>query len=154
MNSDQIFGKLNPYQVNKQFDLEKIFSKGMNAESYDDDFERGSSADWNDNSEFKSNLDQSPTRKTPFSHSNFKAMQEAKSMSMSAGPFGLRHINMTQTVMRPSHITEEDPDSKSKAKEGNVPYFAPLFQGGSFGGQSLNQSHQQPAAEPRENELN
>ena len=75
--------------MNRQFDLEKIFSKGMNAESYDDvDFERGSSADWNDNSEFKSAFDLSPTRKTPLSHKNFKAMQETRNMSVSAGPFG------------------------------------------------------------------
>ena len=62
LNPDVIFGRLNPQQLKNQFNLEKIFSKGMNADNYEDvDFERGSSANWNDNSEFKSVME-SPNR--------------------------------------------------------------------------------------------
>ena len=58
MNPDLIFGKLNPRSLESQFNFEKIFSKGMNADNYvDADFDRGSSANWNDNSEFKSVID-------------------------------------------------------------------------------------------------
>ena len=57
----------------------------MNEENYED-FERGSSANWNDNSEFAS-----PTsRNTPLIQKGFKAMRDMKNLSVSAGPFGIK----------------------------------------------------------------
>ena len=50
-----------------------------------------------------------------------------------------KNMNNMTTVIRPSHITEEEHESKKKMSDVN---FAP-FAGGSFGGQSVDQ---QPAA--------
>ena len=93
MNPDMIFGRLNPRQVESQFIMEKIFSKGMNADQYVDvEFERGSSANWNDNSEFKSVME-SPGRFG--GHKSYKAMQDVKNLSVSA-PFGLKAMDLSE----------------------------------------------------------
>ena len=110
----------------------------MKPESYDDmDFERGSSADWNDNSEFKSVI--ASPGKSPFTHGNFKAYQEVKNLSVSAGPYGLKPMDISQfsdAKARLSHITEKDAESKSKRGATSGVFFDP-FKGGSFGGQKL-----------------
>ena len=49
----QVFGTLSSNYATKAFDLKQIFSKGEDAQSYIHE-ERGSSADWNDASEFGS----------------------------------------------------------------------------------------------------
>ena len=52
--STYVFGQLKPKHVQKQFELSKVFSKGDDARSYMD--ARGSSADWDDQSEFATPL--------------------------------------------------------------------------------------------------
>ena len=122
INPDHVFGSLNPKKVQEQFDLEKVFSKGTNAEDYDDIEERGSSADWNDNSEFAS-----PNMTNPLIP-NLKAMQETKNLNVSAEPCERQKVK----EMKPSCIPEEDGSNTS-----NVIHFAP-YKGGSFGGQYVN----------------
>ena len=52
-SNSYVFGALSSNYVTRAFDLKKIFSKGEDAQSYMQE-ERGSSADWNDASEFGS----------------------------------------------------------------------------------------------------
>ena len=47
----EIFGQLKPKYVDEQFVIRKIFSKGEDERSYMQE-ERGSSVDWDDQSEF------------------------------------------------------------------------------------------------------
>ena len=50
-----IFGQLKPRHVKEQFSMSKVFSKGEDMYSYMDQ-ERGSSVDWDDQSEFATPL--------------------------------------------------------------------------------------------------
>ena len=62
-------------------------------------------------------------------------MQETKNMSVSAGPLNpLCSKIINNTMMRVSHITEKDDESKSKKEASGV-----FFKGGSFAGSSVGQ---------------
>ena len=136
MNPDKIFGKLNPQRVEAQFNLEKVFSKGLKADAYEvEEFERGSSANWNDNSEFKSVME-SPGRAFNH-HKSYKAMQEVKNLSVSAGPFGLKAMDLSEMPMnRLEQISENEAESKSKRVTGRG-----FLKTGSFARQSMPLQH-------------